>query len=324
MDLAGARVAVTGAAGFIGLAVVRRLLAEGSEVVGLDVAGLERIEAAGAESRRCDVRDPAAVGAGLEGCAGVVHTAALVSDWGALQDFVAVNVRGTRNVLDAADAAGVERVVHVSSVAAWGYEFPSDLAEDAPVRACGIPYVDTKAASDLLARRRGTAVVRPGDVYGPGSIPWVVRPLEGLRSRTLALPSPGDGLITPVYVDDLVDCLVRALTVAEAGGQAVTAWDGHAVTVAEFFSFHARMLGRSGVPILPAPLVHAAAGAQELVARLTGRPPSVSRNAIVLISRRAVYPNERARQLLGWEPRVDLEEGMRRTEAWLREEGLLP
>ena len=147
--------------------------------------------------------------AALEGADGVVHTAALVGDWGALEDFVAVNVRGTRNVLDAAGAA---RVVHVSSVATWGYEFRRDLDEDAPVRACGEPYVDTKAAAHVLALRRGAAVVRPGDVYGPRSVPWTLRPLQALRARTLVLPGRGDGLLTLVYVDDLVDCLVRALT----------------------------------------------------------------------------------------------------------------
>jgi len=232
-------------------------------------------------------------------------------------------VGGTRNVLDAAEAAGAQRVVHVSSVAAWGYEFTHDLGEGAPPRPTGAGYADTKGASDQLALRRGAAVVRPGDVYGPGSVPWIRRPLETMRAGEFVLPGRGDGVMTPVYVDDLVDCVVRALVHPHAGGQAFTAWDGHAVPAHEFFAHHARMLGRERVRTLPAPLVRAGALAEEVRARLTGTAPEVSRQAVIYVSRRAAYPNARAREVLGWEPRVPLAEGMRRSEAWARAEGLL-
>jgi nucleoside-diphosphate-sugar epimerase len=326
MHPAPSPIAVTGAGGFIGRALCARLVADGARVVAIDrdPAALARAAATGAEPRPADVADEDGLGAALAGCRGVVHAAALVGDWGPMEDFVRVNVVGTRNVLDAAAAAGAERVVHVSSVATWGYEFRGDLGEDAPVRACGEPYADTKAAAHVLALRRGAAVVRPGDVYGPGSLPWTLRPVRALRSRTLVLPGRGDGLLTLVYVDDLVDCLVRALERPEAAGQAFTAWDGRPATAADFFGRYARMLGRRGVPTAPRPVVTAAAWGQELVARARGTAPEVSRSAITYVSRRAVYPNARAREVLGWEPRVGLDEGMRRTEAWLRAEGLLP
>ena len=214
--------------------------------------------------------------------------------------------------------------MHVSSVATWGYEFRRDLDEDAPVRACGEPYVDTKAAAHVLALRRGAAVVRPGDVYGPRSVPWTLRPLRALRARTLVLPDRGEGLLTLVYVDDLVDCLVRALTHPGAAGRAVTAWDGHPVTAREFFGRYARMLGpRRGADAAGAAAARGGGRARSSSARVRGGTPSVSRSAVTYVSRRAVYPNDRARELLGWRPRVDLDEGMRRTEAWLRAEGLL-
>ncbi len=314
---------MTGAGGFIGAALCARLTGEGREVLGLDIApqAAARVAEAGAEFRAVDVTDPRALAGALGGRDGVVHAAAIVSDQGSMADHVRVNVRGTRNVLA---AAGEARVVHVSSVAAWGYEFPRDLDEDAEPRACGVPYVDTKAASDVLARRAGAAVVRPGDVYGPGSIPWAVRPLEALKSGVFVLPGRGEGLMTPVYVDDLVDCIVRALDHPGAAGRAFTAWDGHAVTAAEFAGHYARMLGRDRVPTAPRALVALGALALELGARATGRPPAVSRTAMTFVDRRAAYPNALAREVLGWEPAVDLEEGMRRTEAWFRETGLLP
>ena len=302
-----ARVAVTGAAGFIGAAVCARLTAEGHAVTGVDLRG----------PRRADVTDPDALARALDGADAIVHTAAMVSDWGAMADFVRVNVGGTRNVLDVADG---RPVVHVSSVAAWGYAFARDLAEDAPTRRTGAPYVDTKAASDELARRRGATVIRPGDVYGPGSVPWVIRPIETLRARLFALPGHGDGVMTPIYVDDLVDAIVRAVRAPRAAaGIGVAVHDGAPVAARDFFAHHARMLGRGGVPTAPRPLVRAGAWAVEAVARLRGTTPPLSRQAIQYVERRAAYPNERARELLGWAPRVDLDEGMRRTEAWLRQ-----
>jgi nucleoside-diphosphate-sugar epimerase len=210
-------------------------------------------------------------------------------------------------------------VVHVSSVAAWGYEFSRDVAEDAPTRRTGAPYVDTKAASDDLARRRGATVIRPGDVYGPGSVPWVIRPIETMRARLFTLPGRGDGLMTPVYVDDLVDAIVRAVRAPEAAaGVGLAVHDGRPVPAREFFAHHARMLGCSGVPTAPRPLVAAGAWAVETLARVRGRTPPLSRQAVQYVSRRAAYPNDRARELLGWTPRVTLDEGMARTEAWLR------
>lgn len=320
MDGPPSHVAVTGAGGFIGSALARRLVADGSRVVGLDLpAAAGRVRATGARFVACDVTDRAAVADALRGVPHVVHTAAIVSDWGPMADYVRVNVEGTRNLLDAARDA--ERVVHVSSVAIWGHDFDSDVHEDSEPRPSGHPYVDTKAASDVLARERGATVVRPGDVYGPGSVPWAIRPLEGVRARRIAVPR--GGLMTPVYVDDLVDLIVRALTHPDAAGRAFVGWQGPPVPVRDFFDRYAAMAGRRRVPVLPAPLLRLAAAADEAVARLRRRPPTATRWAVSYLARTAVYRASRAQDLLGWRPRVDLDEGMRRTEAWARAEGLL-
>jgi nucleoside-diphosphate-sugar epimerase len=326
MDLSGARIAVTGAGGFIGRAVCERLAADGAQPLGLDlrVQAREAVERTGAAFAVGDTTDAAGMRTALEGCAGVVHTAALLGDRAAMDAQFRVNVLGTLNVLDAAEAAGAERVVHLSSVATWGYDFTEPLrSEDARPRVCGDPYVDTKTASQELALRRGAAIVRPGDVYGPESVPWTIRPVTALRQGTFVLPGRGDGILTLVYIDDLVDCIVRALVTPAASGQGVTAWDGAPVTAKDFFARYAAMLGQDGVRTLPRPLVLAGGAAMELAARATGREPEVTRDALRYISRKAIYPNDRARERLGWEPQVDLDEGMRRTEAWLREQGLV-
>ena len=217
----GARVAITGAGGFIGGAAARRFVAEGADVVGIDVspAAASRLAEAGIEPVIADVTDRGALAAALAGAGLVVHTAAFVHEWGEMEDFVRVNVGGTAAVIDAAADAGVARVVHVSSVVVFGYDHPSEQDETAFRRTYGIPYIDTKSASDRLASRRGAVIVRPGDVYGPGSVPWLVRPLAMARAGQLSVPGGGRGLMLPVFIDDLVEALILA---AERGAPGAT------------------------------------------------------------------------------------------------------
>ena len=309
-------VAVTGAAGFIGSAMCRRLAAEGHAVVGIDLdpGAAAKVTATGAQFRRADVSDRGAVRGALDGAELVVHTAALLPGSGGMADSIRVNVGGTENVCVAARDAGVTRVVHLSSVAAWGYDFRKDITEDEPLATHSPhPYIATKAASELVARKYGATVVKPGDVYGPESQPWAVIPFELMKSGRAALPMRGRGILTLVYVDDLVDCVYRALTRPEGEHGVFTAWDGRPVTAKAFFDNYARMLGKKGVRTAPAALLRP-------LMRLT---PGVNPDDLIFLMRRATYPNGRAREVLGWEPRVTLDDGMARTEEWLREEGLL-
>ncbi len=321
----GRRAAVTGAGGFIGSAVCARLAKDGAEVLGLDVdpgAG-PRVASRGAAFVRADVCDRQAMRQALQGCALVVHTAARVHEWGEMEDFVRVNVGGTANVLDAAAATGAERVVHLSSVVVYGYDSPLEQDEAAFRRTYGIPYIDTKSASDRLACRRGAIVLRPGDVYGPGSVPWTLRPLEMARAGRLALPGAGDGLMLPLYVDDLAEAVVLALT-AGRPGEAYAIWDARSrITFEEHFNRLARMAGASDARRLPRPLLELAGQATEAWARARGQTPAFSARAATFVDRRGAVSTAKARGELGWEARVSYEEGMRRTERWLRQEGLV-
>jgi nucleoside-diphosphate-sugar epimerase len=319
------RVCVTGASGFIGRVLAERWRAEGAEVVGVDrVDDPDRGVVAG------DISEPGPWQRTADGCDVLVHTAALVGMPSDDSGFWAVNVRGTRLALEAARDAGVRRFVHLSSVVTFGLDFPDGVDERWPVQPTGVAYVDTKIASEqvvLQAHAGGEAsvtVVRPGDVYGPGSRPWTVLPVELLKARRFALPARGRGIHSPIYVDDLVEGIVAAAGADAAAGQVITLSGGVGVETREFFGHYARMLGRRSVPAVPTRAALVAAAAQDRFARVRGNVNEVTPAAVrYLALRRGTYGIAKARERLGWEPAVGLEEGMSRTEDWLRRERLI-
>jgi len=307
-DLEGRTLSVTGAGGFIGSAVCRRASEQGAEVIGLerDPAGVERARMAGAgKVIEGDLTDRDAVTAAVSGADLIVHTAANVREWGSMEDFIQVNVNGTANVLDAAPEGA--RVLHLSSVVVYGYDDPETQDESAYLRSVGIPYVDTKSASDRLARERGAVVIRPGDVYGPGSIPWVERPLQLMRRRMLAVPSKS--WMLPIFVDDLVEAIMLGLESGQPG-EAYTAWSGERITFAEYFDRLALAAGLSTPGRLSAPALWLMGALAEGGARLARRPPAIGRFGATFISRSGDVSTARLRSELGWEPRVTIDEGI--------------
>jgi nucleoside-diphosphate-sugar epimerase len=318
------RVLVTGAAGFIGRALVEHFRTLGSEVRGVDL-----IEADDEGHLAADLTDPGEWQSHAEGCELVVHTAAVVGFYSSREGYWETNVAAARHVLDAAIAGGAKRFVHLSSIVVFGFDFEGEVSERTPVRPNGIHYVDTKIASEqvvLEAHAEGEipcTIVRPGDVYGPGSRPWTTEPIRLLKSKQLILPDGGRGLHSPVYVDDLVDGVVRAATTPEAAGRVFILTGAEKPAIGDFFARYSRMLGIDPPRTAPTRLVREVARAMDLAAKARGRRSEATPAAIDYFARRGSYSIERAREVLGYEPAHDLDAGMRKTEEWLRAEGLI-
>ncbi|MFW5875817.1 MAG: NAD-dependent epimerase/dehydratase family protein [Myxococcota bacterium] len=321
--------AITGVGGFIGKRLAERALERGFTVRGLEVSAeaAARAEGLGVQVVVGDITDPAAAARMCEGADAVVHTAAIVREDGPWDLFRRVNVEGAETVARAARDAGVRRFVHLSSVMVYGFHYPPGVDEEGPLRGDGNPYCTTKIESEaaLLAFQQNgdldVVLVRPGDVYGPGSQPWVVRPIELMKARLIVLPRRGHGYMNPVYVDNLIDGLFLALA-TEHTGQAFNITDGRAVTYMDYFSRLARAAGVPGPWTAPEPLLRAAFQAVERGAVLLGKTPLAHAQALNYLIRPGSYSIEKARQRLGYEPAVSFEEGMRLTEAWIQQEDL--
>lgn len=165
-------------------------------------------------------------------------------------------------------------------------------------------------------------VVRFGDVYGPGSEQWIVRPLRLLRRRLAVLPAMGRGVLTPTYVDDAVAGALTAATSDAGVDEVFNITGGEAITTADYFRPLAAAVGRP-VPRVPTVLARAAALALETGFRAAGRRPPATRHAVNYLVHPGTYDIGKAAERLGWRPRVGFEEGMAASLAWAREVGLL-
>jgi nucleoside-diphosphate-sugar epimerase len=315
------RALITGASGLIGGALAERLRREGVPTV-----GIARTPDPARGVVHGDVTRPVDWEPHLEGGDVVFHAAAIVRMHGSDEAFWRTNVYGTRQVLRTAARAGVKRVVVVSSVAVFGVDFPDGVDESWPVRPHPSPYVQTKIAAEQVALQAHAAgevevvVVRPGDTYGPRSTTWTLGPLALQRAGLLVLPQRGRGILSPSFVDDVVEGLLLAATVPQAAGHVVTITGGTGVPAHRFFAGYSHALGVPRPRLAPTSVVRPLMGVTGWAQGRLGRDAVASRHAAELLCRPGSYDISKARRLLGYGPSVGLDEGMQRTADWLRSE----
>jgi nucleoside-diphosphate-sugar epimerase len=202
-----------------------------------------------------------------------------------------------------------------------GFTYPPEVGEDGPLRGEGNPYCETKIVSERLVRTQhepGTfevTVVRPGDVYGPGSVPWVIRPFDLIKAGLFVLPSGGRGKVNHVYVDNLIDAIFLAVERDASGVYTVT--DGVAATCLDYFRPIAQAAGRPHIRTAPAGLLRAAFSLVRAGATLLGREPPAAPSAVDYLMRPHAYSIQKAQRELGYVPAVDFGEGMHRVREWL-------
>lgn len=325
-------VLVTGATGFIGQALARRLLAAGERVRVL-ARRPDRVAAAGLavqEVYEGDITDAAAVERAVAG-AGLVYAIAGTFREPGLSDerYREVNVGAVDHLMRAARKHGVRRVVHCSTVGIHGNVVGGPADEDAPIRPDGI-YEATKAEGDRTAlghARAGleVAVVRPAPVYGPGDTRLVKLFRLAARDRVLLLGS-GRPHYHLVHIDDLVEAFRLAGMTPGISGEAFIVAGAERPTLEDLVRRIGRLTGHPAQTVvkLPAGPVLGLGDLCELVCRpLKINPPLYRRRIEFFVNNRA-YDIGKAERRLGYRPRVGLDEGLAGTLAWYRQRGLMP
>lgn len=333
------RVLVTGGGGFLGGALVRQLVARDVEVVSFSRGHHPWLAELGVEQRRGDLADAAAVSAALAGCDEVHHVAALAGAWGPAARYRAVNVEGTRHVLAACREHGVARLVFTSSpsVVLDGRDVEGgDESLPYPARHLA-PYPATKAEAERLVLAAhgddlATVSLRPHLIWGPGDNHLLPRLVERQRAGRLRRFSGPVKRLDTIYVDDAARAQrLAARRLAEGadgvGGRPFFLSAGAPVPTWEMVD---RLLAAAGegplrrsIPPAVARLAGAVLETVWRLARREGEPP-MTRWVAQELSSSHWFDIGAARRLLGYEPRVGLDEGLERLAAWWQQREVGP
>jgi nucleoside-diphosphate-sugar epimerase len=320
-------VLVTGGNGFVGRHLVSALCERGDSVRVLALPGedADALAARGVAVFRGDIRRPDTLVAPMCRADAVVHLAAMMDVWRPFEDYHAVNVTGTVNVCRAALAAGVGRLVHMSSSSVYGMALGSPADERCPLRPFRDPYPETKATGDravqrmIAADRLPAVIVRPDQIFGPGDHLHFGRMADRLRAGKGVVVGKGDNALALVYVDDVVQGLLLALDHDRAVGGAYNIANDRPLTQEQLLCAIAREVGAPPPRLhLPYRALYGAGYLAERLAALTpsSRRPPVTRLGVAFAGTDNRYAIGKARSELGYAPRVDLDAGVRITARW--------
>jgi nucleoside-diphosphate-sugar epimerase len=276
-----------------------------------------------------DLGDAAAIDRLISGQDAVLHVAAVYRTAGHPDDYYReVNLRGTERLLEAAARHGVRRFVHTSTVGVHGHVANPPADESAPL-APGDIYQETKAEAEALAfdyhRRRGVpvTVVRPGAIYGPGET-RLLKLFRAIARGRYAIVGTGRTFYHPVYIDDLVAGFLLALDRDQAVGQAFLICGPSYVSQQDLAALVAKHTGGRVLPFrVPARPIQWAGDLVEAICVPLGIEPPLHRRRVDFWTKSRAFTIEKARRLIGYDPKVGLDEGIARTAAWYRAAGWL-
>jgi nucleoside-diphosphate-sugar epimerase len=319
---------VTGATGHLGSHIVEHLRAAGETVrvlvrPGRDLAFLRQ---QGAEIVEGDLHDAEAVKRAADGVTIVYHSAAKVSDWGPWSEFEKEAVTSTRNVVEACRAAGVARLLHVSSISVYGHPKVAAggrITEETPLGQ-GFWMWDYYPRAKLLAEQivrefPATTIVRPSWLYGPRDRITIPRVIPALMEQRAPIIGSGENYLNIIYAGDVAAGILLAANHPDAKGQAYNICSEGEVKQKDLLNALTDALSLPRVTKhVPYGLAIRYAFVLEAIAKLLRRskPPTITRRAIYLIGRSTQYSTQKARTELGWKPQVDIQEGVRRTLEW--------
>jgi len=323
---------VTGATGFVGGALARRLRANGAEVTGIgrNTEVGTKLEAQGIRFVRADIADAEAIREVCRDQDIVFHSAALASPWGRPADFYASNVTGTENVIRGCMDQQVGRLVYVSTPSIYfEHKDRLNVKEDDPLPARPVTeYARTKLQAEQAidrAHHDGLPVItiRPRAIFGPGDTTILPRLIDRLQSGRLPVIGDARNESDMTYIDNVVDALLLCAESPDSTlGKKYNITNGQPVRMWEMIK---KLTAELGIPYpkrqVPYWVVDGIAGGMEIAYSLIpGQPePPLTRYSVAVICRSTTLDISAARRDLGYEPRVSIEEGFERFVKWWKD-----
>jgi nucleoside-diphosphate-sugar epimerase len=317
---------VTGGTGFIGSHLAEEGRRRGAQVVALGLtdrpeekANAALLASKGVEILPGSITDAELCARAMRGVTHVFHLAVAMREGGKSdQFFEAINLDGTRSLLEAAGSGRVERFVYCSTIGIYGHRAPGITSEGSPLRPGNI-YERTKVAAERMVRDHAahanvsSTVLRPADVYGPRD-QRLLKLFKGVARGRFPLFGDGAGRRHMVYVDDVVSAFFAACERQEAVDEAMIVAGPRPCTLRELIEQVRQATGsaRYGFRLPLAPMLATAAVVED-VCRMLKLDPPIYRRRMDFFTSDSAFDISRARRLLEWAPQVDLAEGVKRT-----------
>ena len=323
---------VTGATGLLGSHIAEKLRQADQPVRALvrDSSDTRFLESIGVELARGDLNDADSIKQATRDVEVVYHSAAKVGDWGPWEQFQEYTIDGTQHILDAAADAGVRRLVHISSISAYGHPDGKNLTID---ETCPIGqnlyrwayYTKAKVEAERRVRRMfeeknlPITIIRPSWIYGQRDRTSIARIVDSIRTGKQKIIGKGDNRLNTVYAGNVADGCLLSADSDKAVGEAYNLSNDGVITQEQYFNTYAECLGCPPIQRhVPFWLAYSAAFDLEVLGHLfrKKKPPFITRYAVWLIGRQVYYSTEKAQSELGWRSRVSYDDGIRQTVQW--------
>jgi nucleoside-diphosphate-sugar epimerase len=323
------KIAITGATGFVGGALARRLAAAGHQLVALarSTSNREALADLPIQWHLGDVTDPASLEGFADGADWLIHAAGRLGEAGVPESaYQELHVEGTRNLLTAVALSSPTRILYVSSPGVLGPIEGEPANEAAPLAPSNI-YERSKAAAEQVAQQfiaRGLPIViaRPEFIYGPGDL-HVLGLFQAVANGRFFTINNGRAYCHPTYIEDAVNGMILALEKGRPG-EIYHIAGPEPVTFRQLGETIAAALNAPPPKLsLPQPVAWLGATTLELMGKLAGKRPPLSRDGVAFFSENRRFSWDKAARELGYAPQFDLEKGVQATVGWYREHNYL-
>lgn len=326
------KVLITGATGLLGSHLIKELQQRGETIraLVLPVENADTLLAQGVEVVRGDVTDASTLGPAVKDIDLVFHLAGMMGVWRPLADYRLVNVTGSENLYRAAQAAHVRRFVHTSSHTVYGLGHGRFMTEKDALKPDPDPYSITKAEGDRLMRRLmlnsdvETVILRPGTFFGPGDRLHFGRMAQKMKDGKGLILGKGNNALPFCYVTDVVQGFLLAAYHENAPGNVYNITNDRPLTQLEMFNAIADAVGgvRPTLHLPYLPIYYGSIVAEKVVARVTRTKPVVTQLGAMMFGSDNRHSVAKARRELGYEPKVDLREGIKLAAEWFNAGGM--
>jgi nucleoside-diphosphate-sugar epimerase len=317
---------VTGGTGFIGSHLIDTLMTRGERVKALvrNTSNVTYLKKLGVDLVVGDLGNSESVKQAMKGCDVVLHLAT-APDWSSKKEHWRTNYYGTKNMFEIALKRGIQRFVYCSTIGVLGFTEEAPLDENCPYSPspCS-PYAITKCEAEKEARayyRKGlpVAVVRLAQVYGPRDMGTLGMGFSWIQRGFFPLIGGGKALLQPIYVQDVVDAIILAMEVNKALGQTYNIAGEEILSFKELFAIITNTFGTDSQRLnLPRRVAWTLGYLLEAKTRLFGGYAFLTRFRVECATRNMIYDISKAKEELGFTPKVRLEEGVQRTVQWYR------